>query len=139
MSQQITPFESIRRTNHTGNECWFSRDFAKVLDYAIFQNHGYMGLYGGLGAKDIHRNKGLKKSEQILDHMGSTELPANLSRTHPPSPFQRFSFDFVYAFCGFAGSCGVRYHSLGVQNFSFFPPPTGKSEPKSARPSRNST
>ncbi len=49
-------------------------------DYAIFQNHGYMGLYGGLGAQDIHRRKGLKMSEQILDHMGSTELAANLFR-----------------------------------------------------------
>ena len=50
------------------------------LDYAIFQNHGYMGLYGGLGAKEIHKSKGLKKSQQILDHMGSTELAANLFR-----------------------------------------------------------
>jgi DNA-damage-inducible protein D len=50
------------------------------IDYAIFQNHGYMGLYGGLGAKEIHQKKGLKKSEQILDHMGSTELAANLFR-----------------------------------------------------------
>lgn len=50
------------------------------LDYAIFQNHGYKGLYGGLDAKGIHRNKGLKKSQNILDHMGSTELAANLFR-----------------------------------------------------------
>ena len=50
------------------------------LDYAIFQNHGYQGLYGGLTAKDIHARKGLKKSQQILDHMGSTELAANLFR-----------------------------------------------------------
>ena len=49
-------------------------------DYAIFQNKGYQGLYGGLGAKDIHRRKGLKKSQNILDHMGSTELAANLFR-----------------------------------------------------------
>ena len=49
-------------------------------DYAIFQNHGYMGLYGGLGAQDIHARKGLKKGQQILDHMGSTELAANLFR-----------------------------------------------------------
>ena len=49
-------------------------------DYAIFQNHGYMGLYGGLKAQDIHRRKNLKKSQQILDHMGSTELAANLFR-----------------------------------------------------------
>lgn len=50
------------------------------LDYAIFQDHGYRGLYGGLGAKDIHVKKGLKKSHKILDHMGSTELAANLFR-----------------------------------------------------------
>ena len=50
------------------------------IDYAIFQNHGYMGLYGGLDAKDIHIKKGLKKSQKILDHMGSTELAANLFR-----------------------------------------------------------
>ena len=49
-------------------------------DYAIFQDHGYKGLYGGLGARDIHTRKGLKKSQQILDHMGSTELAANLFR-----------------------------------------------------------
>ena len=49
-------------------------------DYAIFQNHGYKGLYGGLGAQDIHQRKNLKKSQQILDHMGSTELAANLFR-----------------------------------------------------------
>lgn len=50
------------------------------IDYAIFQNHGYMGLYGGLDAKGIHRRKGLNKNENILDHMGSTELAANLFR-----------------------------------------------------------
>ena len=49
-------------------------------DYAIFQNHGYKGLYGGLDAKDIHERKGLKKSQKILDHMGITELAANLFR-----------------------------------------------------------
>jgi len=49
-------------------------------DYGIFQNKGYQGLYGGLGAKEIHKRKGLKKSQNILDHMGSTELAANLFR-----------------------------------------------------------
>ena len=50
------------------------------LDFAIFQNKGYKGLYGGLGAKEIHARKGLKKNQNILDHMGSTELAANLFR-----------------------------------------------------------
>lgn len=49
-------------------------------DYAIFQNKGYQGLYGGLGMREIHDRKGLKKSQRILDHMGSTELAANLFR-----------------------------------------------------------
>lgn len=49
-------------------------------DYAIFQNYGYKGLYGGLSRQDIHDRKGLKKSQDILDHMGSTELAANLFR-----------------------------------------------------------
>ena len=50
------------------------------IDYAIFQNAGYQGLYGGLKKQDIHRRKRLKKSQDILDHMGSEELAANLFR-----------------------------------------------------------
>ena len=49
-------------------------------DYAIFQNAGYQGLYNGLTKNDIHDLKGLGKSQDILDHMGSTELAANLFR-----------------------------------------------------------
>lgn len=52
----------------------------RPLDYAVFQDHGYKGLYGGLSTKDIHAHKALKKNQQILDHMGSTELAANLFR-----------------------------------------------------------
>lgn len=51
-----------------------------TADFAVFQNHGYKGLYGGLDARGIHEKKGLKKSQKILDHMGSTELAANLFR-----------------------------------------------------------
>ena len=49
-------------------------------DFAVFVDHGYMGLYAGLRARDIHRRKGLAKKDHILDHMGSTELAANLFR-----------------------------------------------------------
>lgn len=49
------------------------------MDFAIFQNHGYKGLYG-LYAKEIKVKKGLKQRDQILDHMGTTELAANLFR-----------------------------------------------------------
>ncbi|OAJ60815.1 DNA damage-inducible protein D [Paraburkholderia ginsengiterrae] len=51
-----------------------------TLDYAVFQDHGYRGLYGGLSAKEIHVHKRLKRSQKILDHIGSTELAANLFR-----------------------------------------------------------
>lgn len=50
------------------------------LDYAIFQNCGYKGLYGGMTAKDIKSNKHLRKSDDILDYMGHEELAANLFR-----------------------------------------------------------
>lgn len=50
------------------------------LDYAIFMDHGYRGLYGGLTARDIHQRKRLTAKEHVLDHMGSTELAANLFR-----------------------------------------------------------
>jgi len=50
-------------------------------DFAVFQDHGYRGLYNGLRAKDIHQHKKLKPSQHILDHMGSAELAANLFRS----------------------------------------------------------
>ena len=50
------------------------------LDYAIFQTEGYKGLYGGLDVPGIRRRKGLTAKQAILDHMGSTELAANLFR-----------------------------------------------------------
>lgn len=53
---------------------------AGVQNYSIFQNAGYKGLYGELTSQDIHERKRLDKSEQILDHMGSEELAANLFR-----------------------------------------------------------
>lgn len=49
-------------------------------EFAIFQNAGYMGLYGGLDVDDIHVRKGLQVGQKILDYMGSTELIANLFR-----------------------------------------------------------
>src|SRR6266567_9526453 len=50
------------------------------LDYAIFMEHGYRGLYGGLGLRDILEQKQINPKEDILDRMGSTELAANLFR-----------------------------------------------------------
>lgn len=50
------------------------------LEYATFQNYGYMGLYGGLKAQDIKERKNLNKKDNILDYMGYEELAANLFR-----------------------------------------------------------
>lgn len=51
-----------------------------TTDFATFQNHGYRGLYAGETAAMIAKRKGLKRGQEILDHMGSTELAANLFR-----------------------------------------------------------
>jgi DNA-damage-inducible protein D len=50
------------------------------VDYAVFQNAGYKGLYGGETVADIHARKKLKPKEKILDFMNSSELAANLFR-----------------------------------------------------------
>jgi DNA-damage-inducible protein D len=72
--------EEMRRHNVQLADAARGAGVIEAIDYAIFQNHGYMGLYGGLKQEDIHRRKGLKKTQKILDHMGSTELAANLFR-----------------------------------------------------------
>ena len=71
---------AIRNEMIAHNKSLAEAGIADQREYAIFQNKGYQGLYGGLGAKEIHARKGLKKSQKILDHMGSTELAANLFR-----------------------------------------------------------
>ena len=48
--------------------------------FASFQNHGYRGLYDGETAAMIAKRKGLKRGQEIFDHMVSTELAANLFR-----------------------------------------------------------
>lgn len=53
---------------------------AGVQNFGKFQNYGYRGLYNGETAADIKARKGLSKGQDILDHMGSTELAANYFR-----------------------------------------------------------
>jgi hypothetical protein len=49
-------------------------------DFGKFNNKGYQGLYGGRGKQEIQQYKRLPAKANILDHMGSTELAANLFR-----------------------------------------------------------
>ena len=63
---------------------------AGVESFAVFQDAGYKGLYGGLTVQDIHTKKRLGKSQKILDHMNSEELAANLFRaTQTEAKIQR--------------------------------------------------
>lgn len=72
--------EEMRKHNISLADAARNAGVITPMDFAIFQNHGYMGLYGGLKAQDIKKRKGLTKNQDILDHMGSTELAANLFR-----------------------------------------------------------
>lgn len=72
--------DELRKHNSQLADAAYQAGVLTAVDFGVFQNHGYKGLYGGLDAKGIHARKGLKKSQKILDHMGSTELAANLFR-----------------------------------------------------------
>ena len=73
--------EELRKHNSKLADAAHNAGVITPLEYAVFQNFGYRGLYNGLTAKGIHEKKGLKKGQDILDHMGSTELAANLFRS----------------------------------------------------------
>jgi len=79
-SKRLLLREQMREHNKQLADAAKGAGVNEPLDYAIFQNFGYKGLYGGLDKQAIHKRKGLKKSQDILDHMGSTELAANLFR-----------------------------------------------------------
>ncbi|MBR6012190.1 MAG: DNA damage-inducible protein D [Selenomonadaceae bacterium] len=72
--------QQVKKSNLSLAEAAHNAGVETSKEYAIFNNYGYKGLYGGLTAQDIHDRKGLKKSQQILDHMGGSELAANLFR-----------------------------------------------------------
>jgi DNA-damage-inducible protein D len=78
--QRLELREDIRKLDIQLQEAVKKAGATKPLDFAIFCNHEYKGLYGGLNAKDIHQRKGLKKSQDILDYMGSDELAYNFFR-----------------------------------------------------------
>ncbi len=79
-TRRLSIRHELRQHNASLAEAANQAGITEQRDYAMFQNEGYKGLYGGLTQKDIHAKKGLKKSQKILDHMGSTELAANLFR-----------------------------------------------------------
>ena len=70
----------IKQWNQMLAETAYNAGVISNEEFAIFQNAGYMGLYGGLDVDDIHKRKNLEVGQKILDYMGSTELIANLFR-----------------------------------------------------------
>ncbi|MCM1368204.1 MAG: DNA damage-inducible protein D [Roseburia sp.] len=71
---------SIKQKNMLLAEAAHRAGIITQREYAIFQDAGYMGLYGGMTARDIAEHKGLEDGEEILDYMGGEELAANLFR-----------------------------------------------------------
>ena len=80
IDQRLAARDDIRQHNISLADAAFAAGVRTSLDFARFQNSGYMGLYDGETASDIKRRKGLKKNQEILDHMNSEELGANLFR-----------------------------------------------------------
>lgn len=72
--------EEMKKHNKHLSSAAKSAGVKTSVDYAVFQTEGYKGLYGGLDVPGIRRRKGLTSRQAILDHMGSTELAANLFR-----------------------------------------------------------
>ena len=68
-----------------------------VRNLAEFHNAGYRGLYNGETANDIFKRKKLKYREDILDHMSSEELGANIFRiTQTEAKLKRDKVDNEY-------------------------------------------
>ena len=70
----------IKQWNRMLAETAYKAGVITDAEFAVFQNSGYMGLYGGETMEAIHRRKGLKQNGRILDFMNSSELVANLFR-----------------------------------------------------------
>lgn len=79
-SRRLVVRDDIKQWNQLLAETARNAGVITAEEFAIFQNAGYMGLYGGMTVDDIHRRKGLAIGQKILDYMGSTELIANLFR-----------------------------------------------------------
>jgi len=80
IDQRLAARDDVRQHNIALADAAFAAGVKTSLDFARLQNSGYMGLYNGETAADIKRRKGLKKNQEILDHMNSEELGANLFR-----------------------------------------------------------
>ena len=79
-SRRLVVRGDIKQWNQLLAEAARNAGVITAEEFAVFQNAGYMGLYGGMTVDDIHRKKNVEVGQKILDYMGSTELIANLFR-----------------------------------------------------------
>ena len=79
-NKRLVVRNQISQSNQLLAQAAYQANITTNKQFAVFQNCGYKGLYGGLTVGSIHKRKGLKEKEKILDYMGSTELGANLFR-----------------------------------------------------------
>jgi len=76
MKHRVELRQRLKQHNKTLREA--ARDAGVMTgdDFAIFENHGYQGLYNGLTAQDIATTMGVPPGK-ISDHMGELALSAN--------------------------------------------------------------
>ena len=72
--------EQVRASNTILHETAKGAGVHTPKDFSIFNARGYQGMYEKKGVQAIRDHKGLPSKAAILDHMGSTELAANLFR-----------------------------------------------------------
>lgn len=65
------------RVKDANNHLGTAAKEAGVQNWALFQDAGYRGLYGGFGVSQLKEKKGISSKEELLDCVGRTELAAN--------------------------------------------------------------
>jgi len=76
--RRLLRLEMKKHSNHLASAA--REAGVQPADYAAFMDHGFRGLYGGLGVQEVRERKKLPPQEDVLDRMGSAELAANLFR-----------------------------------------------------------
>ena len=76
MKHRLALRQRLKQHNKTLRETARDAGVITGADFALFENHGYQGLYNGLTAQGIAETMGVPPG-QISDHMGELALSAN--------------------------------------------------------------
>jgi DNA-damage-inducible protein D len=80
LTQSERRLELRRRVKDANRSLTNAASGAGVQNFAVFNDAGYKGLYGGLGVSEIKELKGIPVRENLLDRAGLSELAANMFR-----------------------------------------------------------